>query len=105
MPTGEEFLELVSGEKCNCIWTTDYNGVKSILCTGKEGTEYAYNSVFFPAAGYYSTQLYDEGITCNYWSSTPSHMLHNYDSAMRLKPTVQMGSHPKTCASIRPVLK
>ena len=52
MPTSAEFAALINNENCTCTWTTR-NGVKGLLCTGKEGTAFASNSVFLPAAGCY----------------------------------------------------
>lgn len=51
MPDEAELLALLNSEKCTATWVGDYNGVKGLLCTGKVGTIYAGNSVFFPAAG------------------------------------------------------
>lgn len=51
MPDEAELLALLNSEKCTATWVGDFNGVKGLLCTGKVGTIYAGNSVFFPAAG------------------------------------------------------
>lgn len=70
MPTKEEFAALVNNENCTCEWTTvgEVNGCK---ITGKD--DYASNSIFLPAAGYYSRgKLADIGDMCYYWSSMPN---------------------------------
>lgn len=71
MPTAEEFTALL--ENCTCTWTTDYNGtgINGILCTGKDGTAFASNSIFFPAAGCWSNgEVKSYGNYGYYWSST-----------------------------------
>ena len=83
MPTKAEFEELLKSENCTCTWTENYNetGVNGLLCKGKEGTVYADNSVFLPAAdGCYFGSVHGNGIYGYYWSSSPN----NYNSAYRL---------------------
>ncbi|MDO4824267.1 MAG: hypothetical protein Q4A08_08890 [Bacteroidales bacterium] len=52
MPTSEEFQALIAN--CDVTWTTDYNnsGIMGEIFTGKG--YYSSNSIFLPAAGYYS---------------------------------------------------
>ncbi len=75
MPTREELEALVNDKNCTCTWTTQ-NSVAGLLCTGKEGTAYASNSVFLPPAGRCvknkaSGSVRDQGKEGGYWSSTP----------------------------------
>lgn len=67
MPTDDELGGLVS----KCDWTlTTTNGVKGYIICGKG--EYAYDSIFLPAAGYVNgTSLYAEATYAVYWSSIP----------------------------------
>ena len=69
MPTKEELEALLNNEKCTSVWTTQ-NGVYGWLCTGKDGTTYAANSVFLPAAGYYCVNVFSKEDYGSYWSST-----------------------------------
>ena len=71
MMTIEEFGELTNNKNCTCTWTTR-NGINGLLCKGKEGTAYASNSIFLPAAGYNSSGVCSQGSKGYYWSSTPS---------------------------------
>ena len=59
-PTLEQLQELV--DKCNWEWTQQ-NGVKGCLVTGRNG-----NSIFLPAAGGCSTDIYNDGKFSYYWS-------------------------------------
>ena len=71
MPTKEELEALLNKENCTCTWTTQ-NGVNGLLCKGKEGTAFASNSLFLPAAGDCRSGLvYDQGDDGYYWPSTP----------------------------------
>ena len=60
MPTLEQLQELK--EKCTWEWTVQ-NGVKGYLVTGRNG-----NSIFLPAAGGRSYDLYYDGKFAYYWS-------------------------------------
>ena len=76
MPTSAELSNAEGGLffECNCVWTENYNktGVNGLLCKGKEGTAYADNSVFLPAAGYCrSDNVSYQSDHGRYWSSTP----------------------------------
>lgn len=72
MPTKEEFDALLNNQNCTCTWTTQ-NGVKGYLCTGKENTGYAGNSIFLPAAGYCDYgNVSGKSFYGYYWSSTPN---------------------------------
>lgn len=72
MPTKEDFQALLAN--CDVVWknkTTSEYGVAGRLYTGKG--DYSGNSVFFPAAGYYSNgEVYRAGSGGYYWSSTPN---------------------------------
>lgn len=62
MPTQEECRELID----NCTWTwTSLNGHNGYKVTGPSG-----QSLFLPAAGYYSNMLRSVGESGGYWSST-----------------------------------
>ena len=66
MPTKTEMTELIN----NCTWEwTKQNGVKGYKVTGPND-----NSIFLPAAGYFSEGWFNSG-SCGddsrYWSSTP----------------------------------
>ena len=64
LPTKTEFQELY--DNCTCVWTT-LNGVAGRLFTSNING----NSIFFPAAGYYSgTSLDSRGSYGFYWSSS-----------------------------------
>ena len=62
MPTLEQLQELV--EKCNWQWT-QRNGVDGYLVTGRNG-----KSMFMPASGGRSSELYNDGWCAYYWSRT-----------------------------------
>ena len=67
MPTSDELEALLY--ECTCTWTASPAG---LLCKGKEGTAYAYNSIFLPAADYCQNgDLFGVGRYGYYWSSTP----------------------------------
>ena len=68
MPTADEYQALL--DECH-FSSREINGVKGYLFTGKEGSAYASNSVFFPAGG---SSDGEGGLnnTGNYWASTPS---------------------------------
>ena len=82
MPTQEELAALLNSDNCTCTWTEKYKGtgVNGLLCQGKEGTAFASNSVFLPAAGgsWQGEGAYDQGSGCYYWSSTPFEIDHAY---------------------------
>ena len=62
MPTNAELTELRT--QCTWKWMTR-NGVSGRKVTGPNG-----NSIFLPAAGYYSSSLNYAGSDGNYWSSS-----------------------------------
>ena len=75
MPTETEFAELVNTDNCEWVWydedNTEFNGVAGYKVTSKK-TGYTGNSIFLPAAGFrYGEDLYYEGSSGLYWSSTP----------------------------------
>ena len=73
MPTKDECEELIDG--CTWTWTT-LNGVNGYQVTGSTG-----NSIFLPAAGFYSgTSLSKAGSYGYYWSSTPDEDNTNLDA-------------------------
>ncbi len=61
-PTMEQLQELVA--KCEWQWTRR-NGVNGYLVTGRNG-----NSIFLPAAGGCSIDIYNDGQFAYYWSRT-----------------------------------
>ena len=64
MPTDAQFTELISSSYTTSVWT-QVNGVSGRLYTSKINS----NTLFFPAAGYYSgMNLKDAGTNCRYWS-------------------------------------
>ena len=69
MPTEAEMEELLNG--CTWTWTTK-NGVDGYTVSGKGA--YSGNSIFLPAAGYFSgTYNSDEDWAGSYWTSTLYH--------------------------------
>lgn len=74
MPTLSEMTELIGKTKCTCTWTDNYNGKAGLLCRGLEGSVYADNIVFLPAAGYLwyfqSEASYDDGGSYGYYSTS-----------------------------------
>ena len=73
MPTQAELQALL--DNCDVQWTNDYKGdgtnIKGTIFTGKQGTAFASNSVFLPAAGNcYVGSVNYQGIYGDYWSST-----------------------------------
>ena len=67
MPTREEFKALLAN--CDVAWTA-VNGVNGRMYTGKG--DYASNSVFLPASGFFFINLVqDTGSFGYYWSSKP----------------------------------
>ena len=78
MPKKAELEALLNNQNCTCTWTTQ-NGVKGLLCKGKENTAYSSNSVFLPAAGdFYDGRVLNKGNFGNYWSSTASGSINAY---------------------------
>ena len=71
MPTYDECTELISD--CTWTWTTQ-NSVKGYLVTGTNG-----NSIFLPAAGFYTGSSHKQGgYYGRYWSSTPNSSYYAY---------------------------
>ena len=70
MPTKAELDDLLA--KCDVTWTDNYKetGVKGRIYTGKG--DYASNSIFLPAAGYYNGSVRQNNTWGYYWSSTPN---------------------------------
>lgn len=99
MPTSDELGALLTN--CTCEWTTQ-NGVSGLLCTGKN--TYSSNSIFLPAAGYlYGGEVYSQGSSGSYWSSTPSGTCADYLNINSTPPYV--GSSLQTQGySVRAVL-
>lgn len=75
MPTSDEFSELVNPENCVWLWTTR-NGHNGYLVTSKSNGE----EIFLPAAGgyYRDGDLYVNGLSGRYWSSTPKSPIRAY---------------------------
>ena len=72
MMTDAELQKLVNDCERKCV--EEYNGksVKGYVVSGKKGSAYENNEVFFPAAGYgNSSGLVGGGSYGDYWSSTP----------------------------------
>lgn len=63
MPTKDECQELI--DECTWIYTT-YNDIAGYIIIGTND-----NSIFLPAAGYWSSSLTNAGNTGFYWNSTP----------------------------------
>lgn len=82
MPTLVQCKELLD----NCIkeWTT-LNGVKGYKFTSKING----NSIFLPAGGYHTTDLYSEGQIVYCWSSTQYLSFLFYAYTIELKPSIQ----------------
>ena len=121
MPTSEEFQALIAN--CDVTWTTDYNysGIMGKIFTGKG--YYSSNSIFLPAAGYYSyldnkvvkgkprennPNIYDY-YGC-YWTSTPDVTTGEDNAARYLTFTTGYMPHMDTTgrhtgSSVRAVLK
>ena len=121
MPTSEEFQALIAN--CDVTWTTDYNnsGIMGKIFTGKG--YYSGNSIFLPAAGYYSyldnkvvkgkprennPNIYDY-YGC-YWTSTPDVTTGDENAAFYLTFTTGYMPHMDTTgrhtgSSVRAVLK
>ena len=73
MPSNDEKEEL----RNNCTMTfVNQNGVVGALLTGPNG-----NSIFLPAAGFWSNNHYcEEGTTCAYWTGMLSYRYQHYSS-------------------------
>ena len=66
MPTSDELIELKDTNNCTWEWTTQ-NGVNGYKVTSKING----NSIFLPAAGYYTSGNFSEaGSSAYYWSSS-----------------------------------
>ena len=74
-PTKDEWGELFAN--CTYEWTA-VNGVNGCIFTGKG--DYKNNSIFLPAAGYYTSKTYELGETCKYLSATMGSSNYNYMS-------------------------
>lgn len=103
MPTKDEMNELRS----NCTWTwTTQNEVNGYNVEGPNG-----NSIFLPAAGYYSYQSFkDAGTRGFYWSSSDyinDFSIVNYALSLTIKNTsYNMGGNDRgNGRSVRPVIK
>ena len=75
MPTQAELQALLTN--CDVQWTDDYKGdntnIKGAIFTGKQGTAFASNSVFLPAAGHSASGSFiGQGGHGYFWSSTPN---------------------------------
>ena len=78
MPTKAELRALLAN--CDVEWTT-VNGVNGCKFTGKG--DFDSNSVFLPAAGYYSYGFGGQGSLGYYWSSTPDGSDYAFDLFFR----------------------
>ena len=72
-PTKDEWGELF--DNCTYEWTA-VNGVNGCIFTGKG--DFKNNSIFLPAAGYYTSHTNELGETCKYLSATTSSSNYNY---------------------------
>ena len=75
MPTQAELQALLTN--CDVKRTNDYKGdgtnIKGTIFTGKQGTAFASNSVFLPAAGFCASgTVLGQGGYGYFWSSTPN---------------------------------
>ena len=73
MMTEAELQKLVYD--CERTWVEEYNGksVKGYVVSGKKGSAYENNEIFFPAAGHGNGgSLNGTGYGGHYWSSTPN---------------------------------
>lgn len=103
MPTKDEVNEL----RNNCTWTwTTQNSVNGYNVEGPNG-----NSIFLPAAGYYSYQSFkDAGTRGFYWSSSDyinDFGIVNYAVSLTIKSTSYNngGNDRGNGRSVRPVIK
>ncbi len=97
MPTKAEMQELK--DNCPSEWTTQ-NGVNGRKFTGPNG-----ESIFLPAAGYYSGgSLNDAGSDGCYWSSSLGTGSPYYAYNLYFRGAVDMNSYSRYCGlSVRPV--
>ena len=103
MPTKDEVNEL----RNNCTWTwTTQNSVNGYNVEGPNG-----NSIFLPAAGYYSSQSFkDAGTRGFYWTSSDyinDFGIDNYAVSLTIKSTSYNngGNDRGNGRSVRPVIK
>ena len=107
MPTKGELEALLNSDNCDCTWITNYNGTgkNGLLCQGKEGTAFASNSVFLPAAGYnFGGVVSSQGYCGVYWSSTPQDSDIAYDLYFESGRHTAGNYYHKSGYSVRAVL-
>ena len=101
MPTDAEFQALLD----NCTFSSEErNGVKGYVVTGKQGTAYALNSVFFPAgSGDGFGGLNDSGW---YWSSSPISSERAWLLSFTISQSYRLvdGDYCTSCYTVRAVL-
>ena len=100
MPTSAEWTELIN----NCTWTwTTQNNVNGYLVKSNTNN----NSIFLPAAGYYTgTTLTNAGSNGYYWSTSLSVSATPYNARAREVDSTNQGSNSTNRCyglSIRPV--
>ncbi len=101
IPSKEQFGELIRNENTTTEWTT-LNYVAGLKITSKTNG----NSIFFPAAGYYSYNVYWDYNMGGYWSMSLGNI--NPDEALAFvfieTSSIVVGGDPRNVAhSIRPV--
>ncbi|MCQ2336612.1 MAG: hypothetical protein MJ010_05490, partial [Paludibacteraceae bacterium] len=105
MATQEDFGNLIAN--CDVQWTDNYNGTGKAgrVYTGKsEG--YTENSVFFPAAGYYSSSEVKDGDKGNYWTDVSLNKNTSYRFLFDNSTASEAKSFGRgNCLSVRAILK
>ena len=109
-PTIEELTALINN--CDAEWTDNYNnsGIKGRIYTGRDN--YSSNSVFLPAAGYFSDNTTysdtadpdDLGVNGCYWSTTSGSGEGSYLLISGSNDPFTYLYNPKTRNSVRAVL-
>ena len=102
MPSSEEKEEL--RENCSMVFASR-NGVVGTLITGPNG-----NSIFMPAAGFWSNNHYcEEGTTCAYWCNSLCFQFGHYTNSYAGSALFRRDNFPSSCTArsygytVRPV--
>lgn len=108
MPTSQEFDKLLNKELTDGgAWIVNFNGtgIDGLLVKAKEGTRFAGNEVFFPAATFRFSKVSGlKNIYGRYWSSTLNYTSY-YGNTLEFNViSIQTASYPRIGGlSVRPV--
>ena len=111
MPTEGQWQALVNASHCTWVWTSEYDGHKVagyiVYAAGTDPHTIFDTHIFLPAAGYRgSTNLYRDGVSGQYWSSSRNTYDPRYVWGLGFTSSraVMTDSYSRFCGeSVRPV--